>query len=511
MINRRHIATLIAAATAMAAAAQTDIGRIKQLDEKRQWTYTDIAAGMSADTLPNYGKTWFNINHEDGTFHRVQEGNQTNSLTFFAERYQKLGNYLYGYGKFQFDHGRTKERAWCDEERPYNSNPFISGSSIKGKYDFQYFDLTAAISTIPLWGVRAGARIDYKTGDLSRLRDPRSRSQLLQYKLTPSLTYTYFNHTFALSGYYERRKEKIPNINTVQSDATIKYYMMSGMENAEGTTSGYSGFMRQWVSHKFGATLAWGIKTPTLGQLTTLTIARTKENIQGTYKYEPGKYYEYEYGGASQTVIHKGSNIHRIDLAAKYQQAYADEYRQTLVQTNDSATGLTSYNYETTLNFKKRYQVNLFNASLHYRWSHTDGNKVKAYAGAAANYGTAKNKHLLPESQLKYGRLNMTAEGGCAFIKGKLWAEAAATYSVSTKSDIALSDENTEYAQSVLLPDMEYYKANYWKGTLSVTYQIPINIKKIRTLWFVKLYGNYLSTDNSLNNKEIGLTIGLLN
>jgi len=482
------------------------------MDSRRLWNGSDNAASFTLDTMANFGKTFFNMQHSDGTFHRVQEGNQTNQLQFFAERYQKIGKYLYGYGKFLFDHGRTKERAWCDELRPYESSPFFSGSSIYGKYDFQYFDLTAAVGTVNFGGWRFGGRIDYKVGDFSRLRDPRSRSELLDYKFTPSLTYSSGAHTLGLSGYYQRRKEKVPNISTVQSDATIVYYTMSGLENADGTTSGYSGFMRQWVDHRFGATASWAIDMPRLRQLTELHIDRGEEKISGTYLYEPGRYYSYKYGIQSHTLLPRRHALHRLDLGLQYEQAYADEYRQQLTQTIDSLTGYTSYKYVNSIVFKKRYQLTVLDASMKYRYTAlADNGKARAYAGVALDYHGAKTKRLLSLSTLEYGRLTPRIEGGYGWMGGRLWTELSFDYSISTRSDLALADATTEYAVGVLVPDQTYYEANYWRGHAAITYQLPLSIKKWPAAWFIKLYGDYLSTDNSLNKKEVGVTIGLFN
>ena len=58
---------------------------------------------------------------------------------------------------------------------------------------------------------------------------------------------------------------------------------------------------------------------------------------------------------------------------------------------------------------------------------------------------------------------------------------------------------------------MAYYEANYWKGTLSVTYQFPLTIKGQHTHWFAKAYGSYLKTDNALHTSTVGLSIGLFN
>lgn len=193
------------------------------------WHNTNNAAGLSLDDSSNRGFASIGFNHRGGDYHRVQEGGAMNNMQFFTERYQRLGRYLYSYGKVDFNLGRTKDRSFADQYRPYNSNPYQSGSAIAGSYDHQDFDMVASVGTTAFSGWRFGLQLNYQLGDLSRLRDPRSRSQLLDYRLTPSVSYTMGGHTLGLSGYYDRRKEKMGPLVTVQSDATLTYYLFSGM------------------------------------------------------------------------------------------------------------------------------------------------------------------------------------------------------------------------------------------------------------------------------------------
>ena len=124
---------------------------------------------------------------------------------------KKLEKYLYGYGRFTFDMGRQFNRSWSDVLRSHHSNPYFSGSSIKGKYDFQNFDLSAALATLPIKNFTFGARLDYKVGDLSRLKDPPFTHQSGRLSTdSPAVTYTWNKHSLGLSGYYHRRKEKNP-------------------------------------------------------------------------------------------------------------------------------------------------------------------------------------------------------------------------------------------------------------------------------------------------------------
>ena len=503
----KTILVLLALSLPLASLAQES--QYRYADANQLWRQTDNAAGLSLDSAANRGVAYFDLQHREGDYRRVQEGGQKNQLEFFTERYQRISSILVGYGSFRFDIDRTKDRAWCDVMRPYNSNPYFSGSSISGKYDTQQFDLTAAVGTIQMLGFTGGLRLDYKVSDLSRLRDPRSRSELLDYKLTPSLTYTSEPHTIGLSGHYNRRKEKIPGMTTVQQDPSLKYYLMSGMEHALGTTGGYSGFSREWVDHRFGAALNYGYNNGAFKSLNTVSIERGSEDVLGQYKYEPGHYVSYRYGIESRNLLNSGKALHQLDLSFNYEQAYADEYHQQLLQERDADKGYTTYWYETLIEFKKRYQVKQLAADLHYRYNAVAASAVKGYAGVKAAIHHAENKHLLPTSTFEYTHIDLTAEGGKSLFKDRLWIDAEAGYHIASKADLQLADATTDYAVQVLLPDMQYYDANYWRGHVAVTYQFPLKIKGTRADWFIRAYGDYLSADHSLNSSTIGASVGI--
>jgi hypothetical protein len=42
-----------------------------------------------------------------------------------------------------------------------------------------------------------------------------------------------------------------------------------------------------------------------------------------------------------------------------------------------------------------------------------------------------------------------------------------------------------------------------------VTCQFPLTIKGFTSQWFVKLYGNYLKTNNSLKSQTAGVSFGM--
>ena len=487
------------------------------------WHNTNNAAGLSLDDSSNRGFASIGFNHRGGDYHRVQEGGAMNNMQFFTERYQRLGRYLYSYGKVDFNLGRTKDRAFADQYRPYNSNPYQSGSAIAGSYDHQDFDMVASVGTTDFSGWRFGLQLNYQLGDLSRLRDPRSRSQLLDYRLTPSISYTMGGHTLGLSGYYDRRKEKMGSLVTVQSDATLTYYLFSGMEYATGTIGGYSSFNREWVNHQVGAAMDYGYRSDSFHTLNSFGISRGEEYAYGTYKYEPGRYFTYLYNVQSQNRLLTGSVLHQVDVRMDWQQGYADEYRQQLIIKNDPQIGTTSYTYEKQLEFRKRYQVRTFDCAFRYRANFLNDApsrllqqataSLKGYTGFSIDTHKASNRHLLPLSSSDFSRINFQLENGISLFKQHLTADLTLGYSVSTRADLQLADDTSVLAQRVLLKDLPYYDANLLHGRLQVMYQFPLTIKKSRAMWFVKAFGDFTSANSAghPNLYNVGFSVGLFN
>lgn len=487
------------------------------------WHNTSNAAGLSLDDSSNRGFASIGFSHRGGDYHRVQEGGAMNNMQFFTERYQRLGRYLYSYGKVDFNLGRTKDRAFADQYRPYNSNPYQSGSDIAGSYDHQDFDMVASVGTTDFSGWRFGLQLNYQLGDLSRLRDPRSRSQLLDYRLTPSVSYTMGGHTLGLSGYYDRRKEKMGPLVTVQSDATLTYYLFSGMEYATGTIGGYSSFNREWVNHQVGAAMDYGYRSDSFHTLNSFGISRGEEYAYGTYKYEPGRYFTYLYNVQSQNRLLTGSVLHQVDVRMDWQQGYADEYRQQLIIKNDPQIGTTSYTYEKQLEFRKRYQVRTFDCTFRYRANFLNDASsrllqqatasLKGYTGFSIDTHKASNRHLLPLSSSDYSRINFQLENGISLFKQHLTADLTLGYSVSTRADLQLADDSSVLAQRVLLKDLPYYDANLLHGRLQVMYQFPLTIKKSRAMWFVKAFGDFTSANSAghPNLYNVGFSVGLFN
>lgn len=508
-INIRCIIVSLAAAALPASAQVTAEADYRLADTWQLWRHTGNAAGLGIDSAQNRGFAQFELQHREGDYTRVQQGGQKNQLQFLTERYQRLGRYLNAYGRFCFDMDRTKERAWCDVMRPYNANPYFSGSSNAGKYDLQQFSLQASLATVALGPWHVGLQLNYDVADLSRLRDPRSRSQLLDYKLAPAATYTIGQHTIGLALDYHRRKEKIPSMTLVNHNQQHTYYFLSGMEHARAVVDGQNGYSREWVDHRFGAQLSYQWQSQRFSTLTSLSMEHGTEDTWEDYQYEPGQYTTRRYGLSSFNRFEAGRLLHQLDATIAYEQAYGDEYLQQQVQVREGKN--TSYSYETLIEYRKRHQLRRFDLDLRYRLYFLSEKKPLAYAGAHATLGTSKTKHLLPTSSFDHGGTELMAEGGLALFGQRLWIDAMAGGRVAHDTNLLLADPTTPYAQQVLLPDQRYYQANYWRARLELKYLFPLTFRQAKTTWYVKAYADGLRTNNHLSQTIVGLSLGLYN
>ncbi len=498
--------------TAQAQGVSTSKGSYLYQDAQEVWRNTNNAAGLGLDSLTNRGVTYFELSQLNTDHHLVQNGDKQNTIHFLSERYQHIGKHLVGFGRFEFNTGRDFGRAWCDMLRTEHSNPYFSGSDKPGKYERQLIDLTAQLSTVQIGPMTYGFRLDYKVGDYSRLKDPRSRVMMAEYRVAPSITYTLGQHSLGLVAHYQHYKEKLTGLTTVQTDATLMYYQATGLEHVIGTVGGYNAFSREFVNHEFGIEFDYNFQTEAFQSLNAFGFEHARENMYEQYKAEPGAWRNQEWRFASQNRISRGAKLHQLDLTLKYLPALGDEYRQQKVIELNPETGASTTYYQTLITYKNRYELYEYQADFHYRLLWLDGAKTKAYAGVRATYQYDKEQYNLPVSFRKIGHLDTMLEGGGAlFSKGdrSFWAEAKAGYHVSTKSELCLNDATGIYATSVLLPDMDYYGANYYQGQLELTYLMPVTFKGYRNIWYAKIGGSYLKTDNHTDGYYAAASIGI--
>jgi len=488
----------------------------RELQALRQlWNKSDNAAGMGFSNVNTGSLTSLQKYYSNGDHHRVQEGSANNGLTFSTERYDRFSEKVYVRGSFAFNMNTEEDRAWSDVVNTYNSNPYIYGSSVRGNYESQNFDLNLKVFSVRQSGLNYGLTIDYHVADISRQRDPRSRTYVLDYSIIPSLTYTLDNHnSIGINLNYRFDKEKMPGLTTVQTDPNLKYYTFSGLENAIGRIGGFRAFSRQFIGDNAGGALQYNYKNNSINWLVSFGMDASWQETLGDKKQTPGSFNSFNYNLLSNLLIKKNSYLHNFLLNVNIKDAGADEHRQNLISTRDTLTGITTENWVTIYTYKNRF-VSL-TSDIILKWDlyslQKNSDSYNWKVGVNAGYSTFSNIYYLPKSEYSAGKLVAGLSGAYVITakkQRKLLFEGSFNSGINTGAELNLASQ-TEIAENILIPDLEFHKRNTAELFGSVKYTFPLQfIKNANLSGYARIYGGNLFA-GSANWSNFGFAVGIL-
>lgn len=482
----------------------------------QQWSNTPNAAGMSFSNVDIGSFVTLEGYKSGGDYNRVQEGSANSGLKFSTERYDKFNDKILVKGSFSFNLNKEKERVWSDVFNTYNSNPYIYGSSVKGNYETQMFDLNLKLYTLQYGKFNFGFTLDYHVADMARQRDPRSRSYLLNYALIPALVYNLDNNNkLGINFFYSYNKEKMPNLTTVQTDPNLQYYTFTGLENAIGRIGGYKGFSRQFISDKIGADIQYNFSNDNIEWLLSGGASFLNEETLGDKKQSPGSYNSYNYNFYSNLLWRRSSFLHSFKIKASIVDGGADEFRQSLIAERDTLTGLITQTWETIYTYKNRFVVNTANIEASWKLYSLGKSEVdyKWSVGASASYSSFENIYYMHKSEYGASKISFGIDGSYLLWSNrynKLIFEAQ--FNVGFKMDNKLNvHTETEIYNAVLRPDYEYHNRDtfYSGGTLIYTFPLQF-VKKTKITGYAKLYGGNLFAGDKIGWYNAGVAIGLL-
>lgn len=497
--------------------------------DKRSWGKTENAAGIMMDPYMENGQTEFSGYLSEGDYHRSQEGDGLNGIVFNTDRFDKINDKVWVWGAFRFDMNRETNRAWSDVISTYNSSPFSFGSSVPASYDSQMFDFRAKVGYNAMNKLKVGLGIDYLVGDVSRLRDPRTRTYLADYAVTPGIVYSITSeHTLGLTGKYRFRKDKMPSVMTVQENPDFKYYPMLGLENGEeprlndgaesgnGIIRGFNGFRRQYVSDFFGGSLQYAYKFNDISWISSVGVLYENQEILGDVKRSPGEFFSDRIDLSSHLVINRNNFLHQISFDGAYTQGYANEFIQSLNEIRDPATGIVSKEWITNYVYTKQYEVNTTSLNLNYKLSALDPNGgYRWYVDFHSGYNAFKNQYNLPLSYLKVANMQAEVNAGYRLLKKNnhvVTIEAGFGALKSLKSDLLLNNSENDLAKNIWLPDADYYRTNRISWRAEANYSFPLVSKKIALTGYLKIFSEQKISDSKFYRNWLtnGISLGII-
>ncbi len=482
---------------------------------RQQWNITDNSAGMGLNIISTGSLTTLGVSRGVGDLHRAQEGSARNGLEFKTDRYDKYSDKLYLKGTFSFNLDKEFDRAWSDVFHTYNSSPYIFGSSVKGLYETQTFNLSFMAYSARIGRFNYGVGLDYKVADMSRQRDPRSRSYILDYKLTPSMTYNInANNILGINLSYRFEKEKMPNITTVQTDPNLKYYDFRGLNYVDGKIGGYKGFQRQFVSDFIGGAVQYNYLGESSKLLVSAGMDAQWQDVLGNNKQSPGSYNSYNYNVVADYFMESGMFIHNVNIKGSYLDGGANEFRQELQSYKNPVTGETTETWITNYEYKNRYMVKVSDIALFYKMMRLKADKksIKWYVKPYLSYNQFLNVYYLPKSEYKvskcfagaYAFVSLFSKGGSDV---DLTLKAIGGFPV--KTDLSLASVS-ELNSAVYDIDMSYHKKKTIETFGDLRYTFPLKFGKTGLFGYARIYAGDIFASGSSSWFSTGFSIGLL-
>jgi hypothetical protein len=530
---RKYLIILILFVTPVYLIAQTGF-TVEQVELHKltnNWLVVNNPAGLAFVNFQQYGNTELAYGNEGGNLHRAQEGNKEFGLKFNSERYDKINKNWMSWGSFEFKMNTEENRKWSNVFNTYNSSPYLFGDSVAGRYDLQSFDLHAKIcrNIQDQWSVGVG--LDYFAGDMSRLSDPRTRTFVANYSITPAAVYRINNHNIVgLSSGFRFEKEKMPSVTTVQDDPEISYYFFLGNENANGIKDAYIGFDRQFINRAYFAEAQYNFLTKNLDWLSTIGVSSGKQEVLGSEREGPGEFLTTKIHLNSKANISIYNKLLVFDLKSSYQNGLANEFLQELVTTRDTVTHDVSKNWITLYVYNNRYSTTSFNTSFNISLRNllNNGTDYSWSAGVDGQFYGFSNIYQLPYSAFENQRARFGVNGSMrVFNKNqhRVKLQVAVGYAFSVSDNLELNSiattvpdigsttfEKATYkiANQILQPDMNFYKQNSIDFRADARYSFPLKVKKSVLTGQVKAYFGVQRSENLGSWTSAGVSVGII-
>ncbi len=487
--------------------------------QSNRWLNTSNPASIGIKTMPQTGLTQIGTSYATGNLKRVQESGRITDWHFKSNSYKSLKN-LNVWGNFEFRQQRHSERHYADMPFPFNGNPFIAGSDIKSSYSHQIFDFDVKISSLKLFEkLYSGLGVQYTLGDFSRLQDPRSRDQYIDFSITPGLIIEINprNH-FGANFKYRYRKDK-SNTYVIKSqftpDEKFSLFLQEGLGVYEKKIATY--FDRRIKGNYLGGEIQYEYCSDNFSLLSAFNILHRKDLIEDKSQASPGDYINSALGAFIKGELKNGTvstNIFNILFNADIGES--DKFIQQLQSVTDPESGITTSHYETVIIIPS-FKNHEIKSSINWTFYKLNNDSYKWFSGIEAGYHIFSSDYIgySPPSSLSLSKINSSLFGGYEIFRKErrsLNINTLAGYLFTPSSNISISSELPSNRQiiynQVIIPDYEIATDNIVKFCLSANYIFPLTKNTNTDGIFTILYRQYLS--GSLNRYYLGISFGLL-
>ena len=442
------------------------------------WLATNNAAALGLESPKRNGIVSASYNIDEGDYKTAQQAERINAFNLTSYGYVST-KHLHLYGRFSYTQEQQHNRRWSDQTGFLDANPFLTGSDIEGSYTQQLFNSEVTIASKQLfdrlWG---GLNIEYTNGDLSRTQDPRSRTQLLDLQLRPSIIFKLNDrNNLGINALYCYTKEKqLKIVSKEENYDRYTYYLMKGV--ADYSTTSILGFSRRTYSNIYGVNAQYAHTSGIYEWVLSAGWNKRSDTMSEELKYIPGDYTEDEYLAVASMSINNDQHYDQISLSVGSRSGASKTYVQEL-NTETMPDGIIQSSWKLITSYAS-YLSSQQASTLTWRHYWLDGETdkdVMMRLHGSISYDQSSFKDLHPASEENFSRVAMSAKWNVRILKKKnlmLYVEPHAATSYSLSDNLILhhataSEENDVIVNNVIMPNHTYHTANRIGGGVNLT------------------------------------------
>ncbi|MDD4608778.1 MAG: hypothetical protein PHY71_01320 [Bacteroidaceae bacterium] len=513
--NKKHLFLSVACSfSCLCLSAQVDSYAALELQQELSfWKQGANPAGAWLDNPLTFSDIAFNMDYENGNFHRPMEGKSIRTIGLKTEGVVLLKkHYLKGF--FNYTNRNVNEEGYNTSFiDPYRGMPYGVVDLNHSDWKNQYYDMGvrwAYPGLLHKWNV--GIDLNYHAHSAAKQRDVRADIRYMMLEVRPGITWSIKenHHIGAYLNYYST-KEEANNMN-VNNYVSQEYYELNGLGNAvqgigTGRTTNYTG-------DNFGAGIdySWTKGSSELLISSAYNLKAEKAEASFSLPRKVGSVRHAIWDNHLKFYTRSSGNFgHLIKLDYIYSEIKGVEYITQRDNTQEQSGWQTIY-----AGVRSKYKKQ--NMGINYSLiAHRKG-EYKWLAKMAISYLTLADVYLIPASEKKIDNwvAKATFKRNIMFSGAstpRLLLSAEAIVNKNSAGSYIYSGEHPTYitVTEIEQGDYNYLESDYWGVNLVANYSQSIQAES-NLRWYISGYFNYLKTDNlDFNNrKKMGVTVGCI-
>ena len=483
--------------------------------DSMQWLSTNNAAAIGIERPEKFGIVSAVYQIEEGDFKKAEEAPKNNNLNLRSYGYASTQN-LHLFGLFSYSQDAQYQRRWMDETGYLEGNPLLTGSDIPGDYTQQLFNSEVTVASKQLFNLFwSGINLKYTNGDLSRTRDPRSRVQLLDLQLYPSLIFKLSKkNLIGINLFYKYTKEKqLSLVSKEENFDKYTYYLLKGL--VDYSTTSILGFSRNTYSNTYGLETQFSHSSSKYDWKFIVGWNKRFDVMNEALKYIPGDYSETKLRAALNLAIRNRKKTDKLKLGYESTNGESKTYIQEL-NTETGEDGIVRSKWRLITSYPS--YLNSQNV-ITLRWKRyyqdKQGRDVRVLLNSELNYHKSKRMNIHPESEELFSHLS--ALTNCLIriyngntIKFYLEPHLGLAFKLNNSLNIhnsILTGDKTVIIKEIVEPNHSYYTSNKFYSGLDLCFQTRIAKQQ-----FMFNLNSDIATNWTLNTHRylISLSLSLL-